>query len=159
MFPSNKAYQKNNNNRINPTTHFLIQTYMTSIKTIFILVQFSPILRKRKKKHAKRKITQNSNKNRKKHHWHPCAQAKRQKKKSNSSGNPVYKNDRGREWRVRVKANLKHYFLFYRLYSIYESLRHVCSIFNNSLLQQTPSFLQKLEYSNSISSHYMYLRD
>lgn len=38
---------------------------MTSIKTIFILVQFSPILRKRKKKHAKRKITQNSNKNRK----------------------------------------------------------------------------------------------
>ena len=37
---------------------------MTSIKKIFILVQFPPILRKRKK-HAKRKITQNSNKNRK----------------------------------------------------------------------------------------------
>ena len=31
---------------------------MKSIQTIFILVQFSPILRKRKKKHAKRKITQ-----------------------------------------------------------------------------------------------------
>ena len=55
---------------------------MTSIKTIFILVQFSPILRKRKKKHAKRKLTQNSNKNRKKHRWHPCAQAKRPKKKA-----------------------------------------------------------------------------
>ena len=53
---------------------------MTSIKTIFILVQFSPILRKRKKKHAKRKITQNSSKNKNQHHWHPCAQAKRQKK-------------------------------------------------------------------------------
>ena len=100
---------------------------MTSIKTIFILVQFSPILRKRKKKHAERKITQIAIKTGK-NHWHPCAQAKRQKK-CNSSGNPVYKNDRGREWRVRVKANLKHYFLFYRLYSIYESLRHVYSIF------------------------------
>ena len=112
---------------------------MASIKTIFILVQFSPILRKRKKT-CKKENNSNSNKKKEKHHWYPCAQAKRQKK-SDSFGNTVYKNDRGREWRVRVKANLKHYFLFYLLYSIYESLRHVYSIFNNSLLQQTTSFL------------------
>ena len=55
MFPIIKAYLKNNNNRINPTTTFLIQIYMTSIKTIFILVQFSPILRKRKKNMQKGK--------------------------------------------------------------------------------------------------------
>ena len=37
---------------------------MTSIKTIFILVQFSPILRKRKKT-CKKENNSNSNKNRK----------------------------------------------------------------------------------------------
>ena len=54
MFPSIKDLYKYNNN-INPNTNFFIQMYMTSIETIFNLVLFSPILRKRKKNHAKRK--------------------------------------------------------------------------------------------------------
>ena len=66
---------------------------MKSIQTIFILVQFSPILRKRKKKHAKRKITQIAIKTGETSLASLCTSEKT--KKSNSSGNPVYKNDRG----------------------------------------------------------------
>ena len=54
MFPSIKDLYKYNNN-INPNTNFFIQMYMTSIETIFNLVQFSPILRKRKKSCKKEK--------------------------------------------------------------------------------------------------------
>ena len=55
MFPSIKDLYKYNNNNINPKTNFFIQMYMTSIETIFNLVQFSPILRKRKKSCKKEK--------------------------------------------------------------------------------------------------------
>ena len=54
MFPSIKDLYKYNNN-INPNTNFFIQMYMTSIETIFNLVQFSPILRKRKESCKKEK--------------------------------------------------------------------------------------------------------
>ena len=57
-------------------------------------------------------------------------------KKSNSPGNPVYNKDKRRGvGGERVEANLKHYFLYYQLYSIHEGLRYVYLIFNDSLLQ------------------------
>ena len=74
---------------------------MISIQTIFILVQFSPILPKRKK-HAKRKITQKKQKKREniigtsEKTKHKINREKRQKnQKSNSSSKPVYKGIEG----------------------------------------------------------------
>ena len=72
---------------------------------------------------------------------HKINREKRQKNKKVTALVNLLTKGRGREWRVRVKGNLKHYFLHYRLYSIYECLRYVYSIFNDSLLQQTPYFL------------------
>ena len=57
-----EALYKNNSNIINLTTNSLTQIYTISIQTMFILVQFSLILRNRKKKHAKRKTTQKAKK-------------------------------------------------------------------------------------------------
>ena len=59
----------------------MTQIYTTSIQTIFILDQFFPILRNRKKKHAKRKTTLKAKKKGKKeikenHPQHPCALTK-----------------------------------------------------------------------------------
>ena len=45
IFPSIKSLYKNNNNIINPKTNSLTQMYTMSFQTIFILVQFTPILR------------------------------------------------------------------------------------------------------------------
>ena len=50
-----KALYKNNNNIINLTTNSLSQIYTMSFQTIFILDQFSPILRNRKKSMQKEK--------------------------------------------------------------------------------------------------------
>ena len=63
-----KALYKNNNNIINLTTNSLSQIYTMSFQTIFILDQFSPILRNRKKSMQKEK-QQKSEKKRFKHYF------------------------------------------------------------------------------------------
>ena len=62
IFPSIKALYKNNNNIINLTTNSLTQICMISIQTMFILLQFSLILRNRKKACKKKNNTKRKKK-------------------------------------------------------------------------------------------------
>ena len=65
IFPSIKALYKNNNNIINLTTNSLTQICMISIQTMFILLQFSLILRNRKKACKKKNNTKRKKKKKK----------------------------------------------------------------------------------------------
>ena len=60
-----KALYKNNNNIINLTTNSLTQICMISILTMFILLQFSLILRNRKKAYKKKNNTKRKKKRKK----------------------------------------------------------------------------------------------